>query len=109
MAPPRGRAKSRPPPDAKSVWARVRLYIAGEVVDDATLVIGSPERVADVFAVLGERHGQYAAAAADAGASYMVDFEFADGEHVRWGTDPDGMVEPVPVDDVLAAIEARWR
>jgi hypothetical protein len=96
------------PLDPQSVWVRVRLYVGGEVVDDATLVIGSRERALDAFAVLGERHGKHLGAAVEADATYMVDFEFSDGEHVRWGTDAEGMVEPVPVDDVMAAIEARF-
>lgn len=32
-----------------------------------------------------------------AGGKYLVDIEFWDGEHVRWGTDRNGMVIPIEV------------
>jgi hypothetical protein len=81
----------------------IRLYIAGELVDEQAIVAGVGAR--DLIGELGAIHGRQTAAAVEAGRSYLVEFVFADGEHVRWGTDAAGMVEPIPVDDLAAALD----
>jgi hypothetical protein len=81
----------------------IRLYVEGVLVDEQAIVAGVGARA--LIGELGALHGQAAAAAVDAGRPYLVEFVFADGEHVRWGTDELGMVEPVPVEDLAAALD----
>ena len=47
-------------------------------------------------------------AAASEGLEWMIEFKFPDGDHVRWGTDAGGMVEPLPVADLEAALSRRY-
>lgn len=79
--------------DAKRVC--VRVYIAGLLVDDVDFPIGVGSR--DLIGDLGARHGAAAQLATAAGKPYLIDIEFWDGEHVRFGTDADGIVLPVEV------------
>ena len=71
---------------------RFRVFVAGALVDEVTALIGA----GDLLDMLGERHGLLCAAA-DAGDPWMIEVRFPDGEHVRWGTDSDGMVLPIDV------------
>jgi hypothetical protein len=71
---------------------RVRVHIAGELVDDVAFPIGAGTR--DLIGDLGARHGAAAQMATAVGKPYLIDIEFWDGEHVRFGTDPDGMLLP---------------
>jgi hypothetical protein len=79
----------------------LRLYIAGRLVDEATVLEDGVEEVA-------ARHVEMAEAAEKAGQRFMVEVVFADGEHVRWGTDPGGMVEPTPTEDVGDSLRRRF-
>lgn len=74
---------------------RVRVHVAGELVDDVEFTIGVGTR--DLIGDLGARHGAAAQLAELVGKPYLVDIEFWDGEHVRFGTDADGMFWPVSV------------
>jgi hypothetical protein len=78
----------------------VRLYLGGQLVDEQEVHVGA-DGASDVLAYLGELHGGFVEAAA---VPYMVEFVFPDGQHVRWGTDTDGMVLPIPVDDLAEAL-----
>lgn len=68
----------------------LRLYVGGELVDE--------ERVSELensIEIIASRQGELAGQASARGQTYMVEVEFDDGEHVRWGTDPGGMVLPM--------------
>jgi hypothetical protein len=86
---------------------RVRLFIAGAVVDEISFPVGVGTR--DLIGELGARHGELVAA--HEGAPYLVEFKFPDGDHVRFGTDAEGMVEPFPValEHLTDAIARRYR
>ena len=71
---------------------RIRVFVRGELVDEVTALMSAE---VDVFAEFGERHGDLCAAAAERGWPWLVEIRFPDGEHVRWGTDPAGMVLPI--------------
>lgn len=86
-----------------------RLYVLGRVVDQRAVVLGMggvDDQVADIAGVQAELAGR----AEMAERPWMAEVEFWDGEHVRWGTDVDGMAVPVAVglDRLVAALEARW-
>jgi hypothetical protein len=74
---------------------RVRLFIAGELADEVTFPIGVGTR--DLSGVLGAHHGQMVRDASGPGEllPYMIEIRFPDGDHLRWGTDPAGMVWPI--------------
>lgn len=95
----------------KKPWIRIRIFVDGRKVDDSLLVLGS-NGLSDILGDLGANHGELVRAAEATGRPYLVEFEFWDGEFVRWGTDPNGMVEPVPMKAGLAALlaelERRW-
>jgi hypothetical protein len=74
---------------------RVRILVEGKTVDDSRVLIGVGAR--DLIGVLGSRHGDIAAAAERSGKAWLVEIIFPDGDHLRWGTDPDGMVVPLEV------------
>jgi hypothetical protein len=44
------------------------------------------------------------------GRKWMVEIVFADGEHVRWGTDRDGMVWPMQggLEQLAEMLARRW-
>jgi hypothetical protein len=81
---------------ANIIFARVRLYIDGRLVDDVTVAAGRNAED-DAIPVIAALHGRRCQAAEAAGSTYMVEFIFDDGEHVRFGTDVDGMVVPAEV------------
>jgi hypothetical protein len=107
MTPP----KKRLPRETPKPWIRIRVYVDGRIIDDSVLVWG-PSGLRDILGDLGQKHGELCRAAETTGRPYMVEFEFWDGEFVRWGTDPAGMVEPIYMRDglanLLAALERRW-
>lgn len=84
-------------------WAKIRLWVDGRVVDQVT-VLGDEE-----VDQSGSRHGELADAAEDRGLTWMVEIEFPDGEHVRWGTDSRAMVDPVPAEPDMVEQLARAR
>lgn len=83
----------------------MRLYLGGKMADETSvqLGVGAREAIGDV----GEYHGEMARCATEEGLPWMVEIVFPDGEHVRWGTDSDGMVEPMPVTQ-LAELLKRY-
>jgi hypothetical protein len=74
----------------------VRVLVEGVLVDEVPIVIGVGAR--GLIGELGGAHGEIAAAADAAGLTYTVEIEFPDGQTIRWGTDPDAMVLPLPVE-----------
>lgn len=70
----------------------VRLYVAGRMVDEATVAND------DELTAAGTRQGEACLEAEQRGQRWMVEMVFPDGEHVRWGSDPGGMVEPIWVE-----------
>jgi hypothetical protein len=88
------------------IGATIRLRVDGVLVDEQPVQLGAGAR--GLIGVLGADHGARCAAADAAGQPWSIEIEFADGEHVRWGTDGRGMVDPVPVRDLAAAIERQW-
>jgi hypothetical protein len=83
--------------------ARIRIYVDGRIVDDTDVVLGVGAR--DLIGVLGARHGAIAQEAEKSGRRWMIEIVWPDGEHLRWGTDPDPMVLPLEVG--LADLAAR--
>ena len=85
-----------------------RFYIDGKVAtsDSVTDPARRREQVGDIAAT----HGWLADECDERGRKWMVEVEFSDGEHVRWGTDVDGMVVPIEVGaaELLDAIARRW-
>jgi hypothetical protein len=77
---------------------RIRLWVEGVLLDDQRVVLGVGAR--DLIGELGAVHAD----ACRGAMAYMVEFVFPDGDHIRWGTDVRGMVTPIPVDDLAAAI-----
>lgn len=69
------------------------MWVAGVRVDDTGWLpmAGALERVGE----LGDRHGVAAEMARAGDQPYLIEFEFSDGDHFRWGTDVDGMVYPL--------------
>jgi hypothetical protein len=86
-------------------FATFRIFIAGQLVDQTTI-----SGLGDDIGGLAVRHGELCEAANRAGRKYLVEVEFGDGEHVRWGTDVDGMVIPmeVGIDDLMRALMKRY-
>jgi hypothetical protein len=78
----------------------VRLYLNGELADEQQFPFGAGREPGEELAELAARHGTLCR---DVG-SWMIEFAFPDGQHIRWGTDADGMVQPVPVDDLFLAL-----
>jgi hypothetical protein len=78
------------------------LYINGKQIDRVPVKAGAGARA--LIGDLGAQHGELAQAADEAGVPWLIEFRFSDGEHVRWGTDSDGMVMPMPVEDLEAAL-----
>jgi hypothetical protein len=89
-----------------STTVLVRLFIEGKLCDETSLELGA--EMDDLLGEVGRRHGDMASAAASEGLAWMIEFVFPDGDHVRWGTDPDGMVLPVPIADLEAALLRRY-
>jgi hypothetical protein len=92
---------------------RFLVYIDGELADEATMEIvpeGPSEALFEFLSTLAEHHAKVCAAADARGSVYLVDVEFWDGEHVRWGTDVAGMVVPVEVGlhELSERILERW-
>lgn len=75
---------------------RVRLYLAGELVQESTHEVTEPNQLGE----LSEKHSRYLLAeAAKTGATWMVEVEIlndpTDPERfLRFGTDPRGMRDP---------------
>jgi hypothetical protein len=73
---------------------RIRVHVAGVLVDDQVFdALGG----ADVVEHLATAHGAAVHLADVAGDRWVIDFEFWDGQHVRFGTDPSAMVLPLPM------------
>lgn len=90
---------------------RFRIYVEGELVDEEKLVFTTEASDRDTaVASAAERQMNLAREADAAGRPYLVEIIFWDGEHVRWGTDVDGMVVPVEVgvETLAEAIATRW-
>jgi hypothetical protein len=86
---------------------RFRMWVRGELVDDTTIELWGP---GDHLKALANSHAMSSQIAEARGWPYLIEVEFWDGEHVRWGTDTDGMVTPVRVGlgYLLDAILARY-
>lgn len=78
----------------------VRLYLNGEVADERLFPFGAGRNPGEELAEMAKRHGTLCRDT----DTWMIEFVFSDGQHIRWGTDPDGMVMPVPVDDLFEAL-----
>jgi hypothetical protein len=72
---------------------QVRLYVAGVLVDDVPVMVTG--HMGPLLGSLGDQHATRCRAASDAGLPWMIELAFPDGDHVRWGTDADGMVQPI--------------
>jgi hypothetical protein len=70
------------------------VYVNGKLTDRQVLGGGDDD---DRTARIAAAQGELCAVVESAGGTYLVDICFADGEHVRWGTDRHGMVQPVEV------------
>lgn len=90
-----------------SVVVVARLYLAGMLHDESSIELVA-EGDLHVIGEIGARHSQMVTAADSEGIGWMVELIFPDGDHVRWGTDADGMVQPIPVDDLVAALNRRY-
>jgi hypothetical protein len=90
-----------------TVMVHIRLYINGKCIEDVPVKAGAGARA--LIGDLGAEHGALARAADESGVPWQIEFAFADGEHVRWGTDENGMVMPVPVEDLEAALLRRFK
>lgn len=81
---------------------RLRLFIGGALADETWA--GTDEEIA----AAADRHFALSSAAADAGQRWGVEMfctRVPESEaYARFGTDPDGMVRPVPVAAPLAAL-----
>jgi hypothetical protein len=92
-------------------WVRIRIFVEGRIIDDSLLILG-PAGLRDILGDLGAQHGELCRAAEATGRPYLVEFEFWDGEFVRWGTDTARIVEPIDMRDglanLLAVLERRW-
>jgi hypothetical protein len=93
--------------DAWDHPVRFRVWVDGELADETTIVLGTHDEHIEAIAA---RQAELCNSAEEAGQRYLVEVKFWDGEHVRWGTDTDGMVVPVEVGlmNLLDAIAARW-
>jgi hypothetical protein len=91
-------------PVSDPLVVRIRIYVAGLVADETTMPLGVGTR--DLIGDLATQHAVIARQADQAGKRWLIEFRFPDGDHVRWGNDPDGMVEPIEVvnDRLLDAI-----
>lgn len=67
----------------------IRLYLDSVLKDEREFPFGDREGIAQ----MAEVHATAIAATED-GVPFMIEFIFPDGEHVRWGTDAGGMVDP---------------
>jgi len=85
-----------------------QLWLGGVLADVDSIVLG--EHDLDGIEEMASRHADLCIEATARGVTYLIDIGFWDGEHVRWGTDVDGMVVPVEVGlaDLLDAIARRW-
>jgi hypothetical protein len=103
--------KKRLPGQTEKLWVRIRISVDGRQVDDSLLILGE-SGMRDILGPLAVSHGEICNAAESSGRPYLVEFEFWDGEFVRWGTDPARMAEPIPMKAGLAALlvelERRW-
>ena len=91
---------------------RFRIWVDGpNLIEDSMLALDLGDDAAfEALAHMAEAHGEICGKADQAGLTYLVDVEFEDGEHVRWGTDVNGMVLPVGVGilELTDAITRRW-
>jgi hypothetical protein len=94
-------------PPARAV--RFDVWVAGELADSETLEFDPRADDGSVLRIAERQSGICTKADAE-DKKYLVDIEFWDGEHVRWGTDVEGMVIPVAVgvDQLAEAIGKRW-
>jgi hypothetical protein len=69
---------------------QVRGFVNGAIVFDETAPVDIPEEIA-------ERQMQTLVNLAEPDGVWMLEIIFADGEHVRLGTDNSSMVLPVPL------------
>ena len=85
--------------------ATFRVYVAGKLVDSDRTDMRHMERIDGIAA----RQALLCSAAEDADRPWMVEVEFDDGEHLRWGTDPAGMVVPLEMglDELHEALMRR--
>jgi len=73
-----------------------RVYVAGEKIDERALDLSAdPLAMMRDTSMIGNLQVAICQRAEDQGLTYLVEVEFPDGEHVRWGTDPLGMVMPM--------------
>jgi hypothetical protein len=84
------------------VLSTFSLYDNGRLVDRRYVTDEDDEDMVDRVAAA---QGTLASIIDNCGGTYLVDIEFWDGEHVRWGTDENGMV--FPVETGIGALEDR--
>jgi hypothetical protein len=87
-----------------------RVYVGGALVDSVRITFDDDDtwgRMVEHAA----RQADLCHAAGVRGVPWMVEVIFWDGEHVRWGTDVDGMVVPVEIgfSELLDVIKSTAR
>lgn len=84
--------------------AEFRFYIDGKLAGRDRVGSGRSE-----VSLIAASHAALADDCETYGRKWMVEVVFSDGEHVRWGTDVDGMVVPVEVGlgELLQAVARR--
>lgn len=90
------------------VWFRV--YVGGKLVDEAAIDFAMPDAAGEL-AVVARWQGDLAADAIRRGLLYLVEVEYPDGDHVRFGTDHAGMVDaygPFPLDRIAEELAKRF-
>lgn len=86
--------------------ARFSVWVNGELAHEQVLWD------LDQLEALSEVQAQLCAEASNAGLAWMVEIRFNDGDHVRFGTDRAGMIEPLDlvngVDSMMEILHRRW-
>jgi len=100
-------------PKSGTLPVRFLLYVDGALIEEAVAEMdpSGPDNALWTFLqTLAEHQGRICSNAEANGSVYLIDVEFWDGEHVRWGTDAAGMVIPIEVGlhDLAQSINARW-
>jgi hypothetical protein len=88
-----------------------RVYVRGQLTAEDRIPDDVDEATGDrLVHELALYHGEMCEAAGQFGARWLVDIEFSDGEHVRFGTDATGMVWPelVARERLAEKLAERW-
>jgi len=77
------------------VRVTVRMVVDGVVIDEVPME--SDEEGLELIEALGAEHGAQAATAIAAGIPYRIEIVFEDGQTIRFGSDRESMLFPIPV------------